>query len=155
MGELRLDNTRERWDARKMISLENESSHQQMEGESSADESDSETTAYQSNRDLLLQTAEQVFSDAAQEFSQLSSLKERIERRNNSSTYRDAYMSLSVPAIFSPYVTLELLKWDPLYEEADFDELLGPSRYLELHVMLYAVFFWWVQAFIAFQLWFI
>ena len=116
---------RERWDAKKMISLENESSHQQIEGESSTDESDSETAAYQSNRDLLLQTAEQVFSDAAEEYSQLSSVKERIERwkKQYSSTYRDAYMSLSIPAIFSPYVRLELLKWDPLYEEADFDDM--------------------------------
>ncbi|RVW65114.1 Transcriptional repressor ILP1 [Vitis vinifera] len=93
--------------------------------ESSTDESDSETTAYQSNRDLLLQTAEQIFGDAAEEYSQLSAVKERIERwkKQYSSSYRDAYMSLSVPAIFSPYVRLELLKWDPLYEEADFDDM--------------------------------
>ena len=116
---------RDRWDAKRMTFLENESSHQKIEGESSTDESDSETTAYQSNRDLLLQTAEQIFGDAAEEYSQLSSVKERIERwkKQYSSSYRDAYMSLSVPAIFSPYVRLELLKWDPLYEEADFDDM--------------------------------
>lgn len=116
---------RDRWDAKKMMSLENESFHQQIEGESSTDESDSETTAYQSNRDLLLQTAEQIFSDAAEEYSQLSFVKERIERwkKQYSSSYQDAYMSLSVPAIFSPYVRLELLKWDPLYEEVDFDDM--------------------------------
>lgn len=116
---------RDRWDAKNMMSLENESFHQQIEGESSTDESDSETTAYQSNRDLLLQTAEQIFSDAAEEYSQLSFVKERIERwkKQYSSSYQDAYMSLSVPAIFSPYVRLELLKWDPLYEEVDFDDM--------------------------------
>lgn len=116
---------RDRWDAKRMTFLENESSHQKIEGESSTDESDSETTAYQSNRDLLLQTAEQIFGDAAEEYSQLSAVKERIERwkKQYSSSYRDAYMSLSVPAIFSPYVRLELLKWDPLYEEADFDDM--------------------------------
>ena len=32
-------------------------------------------------------------------------------------------MSLSAPAIMSPYVRLELLKWDPLHEDADFSEM--------------------------------
>lgn len=116
---------RDRWDAKRMSFLDNESSRQQIEGESSTDESDSETTAYQSTREMLLQTAAQIFSDAAEEYSQLSSVKDRIERwkKMYSSSYRDAYMSLSVPAIFSPYVRLELLKWDPLYEEADFDDM--------------------------------
>ncbi|KAI8001116.1 Transcriptional repressor ILP1 [Camellia lanceoleosa] len=81
-----------------------------------------ETAAYQSNRDLLLQTAEQVFSDAAEEYSQLSVVMEKFERwkKDYPLSYRDAYMSLSVPAIFSPYVRLELLKWDPLHEDIDF-----------------------------------
>ena len=29
--------------------------------------------------------------------------------------YRDAYMGLSAPAVFAPFVRLELLAWDPLY----------------------------------------
>jgi hypothetical protein len=32
-------------------------------------------------------------------------------------------MALSVPAIFSPYVRLELLKWDPLHEDVDFFDM--------------------------------
>ena len=109
-------------DAKRLSSMETDCPYQQIEGESSTDESDSETAAYQSNRDLLLQTAEQIFSDAAEEYSQLSVVIERFERwkKNYSSSYRDAYMSLSVPAIFSPYVRLELLKWDPLHEDIDF-----------------------------------
>ncbi|KAF6146763.1 hypothetical protein GIB67_007477 [Kingdonia uniflora] len=96
-----------------------------VEGESSTDESDSESTSYRSNRDLLLQTAEQVFSDAAEEYSRLSVVKERFEccKELYSSGYRDAFMSMSMPAIFSPYVRLELLKWDPLYEDADFNNM--------------------------------
>lgn len=29
--------------------------------------------------------------------------------------YRDAYMAVSAPAIFAPFVRLELLHWDPLF----------------------------------------
>lgn len=114
-----------RSDSRRLSSMEVDTLSQRVEGESSTDESDTESIAYKSNRDLLLQTADQIFSDAAEEFSQLSVVKERLEKlkRNYYLTYRDAYMSLSVPAIFSPYVRLELLKWDPLNEDADFNDM--------------------------------
>lgn len=114
-----------RSDSRRMSSMETDSSYQRIEGESSTDESDSESTGYQSNCELLLQTADQIFSDAAEEFSQLSVVKERFDKWKiyYSSSYRDAYMSLSVPAIFSPYVRLELLKWDPLHVQLDFDNM--------------------------------
>ncbi|KAL8157437.1 hypothetical protein AgCh_002220 [Apium graveolens] len=111
-----------RSDSKRLSSMEHDSPNQPIEGESSTDESDSESAAYQSNRDQLLQTAEQVFSDASEEYSQLSVVKEKFERwkRDYPSSYNDAYMSLSIPAIFSPYVRLELLKWDPLHEDSDF-----------------------------------
>ncbi|GAB2285019.1 hypothetical protein Dimus_019475 [Dionaea muscipula] len=114
-----------RSDSKRITSIANGGSCQRIEGESSTDESDDESAAYQSHRNLLIQTAAQVFSDAAEEYSQLSAVKERFERwkRFYSSTYRDAYMSLSIPTIFSPYVRLELLKWDPLHEEMDFYDM--------------------------------
>ncbi|KAG6573994.1 Transcriptional repressor ILP1, partial [Cucurbita argyrosperma subsp. sororia] len=115
---------RAKYDSKRLASTEVDG-HQKVEGESSTDESDSEAAAYQSNHDLLLQTADQIFSDAAEEFSQLSVVKQRFEqwKRDYSATYRDAYMSLSTAAIFSPYVRLELLKWDPLHENADFFDM--------------------------------
>ncbi|XP_058206706.1 transcriptional repressor ILP1 [Rhododendron vialii] len=114
-----------RSDAKRLSSMGSDGPYQQIEGESSTDESDSETAAYESNRDLLLQTAEQVFSDAAEEYSQLAVVIERFDswKKDYPSSYRDAYMSLSVPAIFSPYVRLELLKWDPLHEDTDFIDM--------------------------------
>ncbi|KAJ6986412.1 hypothetical protein NC653_019799 [Populus alba x Populus x berolinensis] len=76
-----------------------------IEGELSTDESDSDSeknAAYQSTRDLLLRTAEEIFSDASEEYSQLSVVKERFEtwKKEYFASYRDAYMSLSAPAIF-------------------------------------------------------
>ncbi|GLT95290.1 hypothetical protein SLE2022_129820 [Rubroshorea leprosula] len=113
------------FDSKRLSSMDIDGSYQKIEGESSTDESDSESTAYQSNRKLLLQTADEIFSDASEEYSQLSVVKERLERwkRDYSLSYRDAYMSLSVPSIFSPYVRLELLQWDPLHEDADFSDM--------------------------------
>ncbi|KAK9049646.1 hypothetical protein SSX86_031385 [Deinandra increscens subsp. villosa] len=108
-----------RSELKRMATMETDSV---IEGESSTDESDGDSSAYESNRDQLLQVAGQIFSDADEEFSQLSAVKEKFEiwKKEYSSSYRDAYMSLSIPAIFSPYVRLELLKWDPLHQDSDF-----------------------------------
>ncbi|XP_068332691.1 transcriptional repressor ILP1-like [Pyrus communis] len=111
-----------RYDSKRLSSMDVDSSHRTIEGESSTDESDSESQVYHKHRQLVLDTAGKVFDDAAEEYSQLSVVKERFEdwKGEYASSYRDAYMSLSVPTIFSPYVRLELLKWDPLRDKTDF-----------------------------------
>ncbi|KFK25221.1 hypothetical protein AALP_AA8G083000 [Arabis alpina] len=116
---------RARFENKRASAMEIDGSSLKLEGESSTDESDSETSAYKETRDSLLQCADKVFSDASEEYSQLSKVKARFERwkQDYSSTYRDAYMSLSVPSIFSPYVRLELLKWDPLHQDVDFFDM--------------------------------
>ncbi|MCL7048295.1 hypothetical protein MKW94_013837 [Papaver nudicaule] len=116
----------QRAEAKRMSAVPDDFAHHHTEGESSTDESDSErVTSYKSNREMLLQTSELVFSDADEEFSKLSLVKEKFEtwKKLFFSSYRDAYTSLSVPAIFSPYVRLELLKWDPLHEESEFVDM--------------------------------
>ncbi|KAI3975093.1 hypothetical protein MKX01_031517 [Papaver californicum] len=112
-------------EAKRMSAVGDDFAYHHIEGESSTDESDSESTSYKSNREMLLQTSEQIFNDADEEFSKLSLVKEKFEtwKKRFFSSYRDAYMSLSVPAIFSPFVRLELLKWDPLHEESDFYDM--------------------------------
>ncbi|KAL1223262.1 Transcriptional repressor ILP1 [Cardamine amara subsp. amara] len=97
----------------------------EIQGESSTDESDSETSAYKETRAGLLESADKVFRDASDVYSRLSRVRTRFRRwkRKNSSTYRDDYMYLDVPSIFSPYVRLELLKWDPLHQDVDFCDM--------------------------------
>ena len=123
-----------RYDSKRMSSMDVDSSHRTIEGESSTDESDSESQVYHKHRQLVLDTAGKVFDDAAEEYSQLSVVKERFEdwKREYASSYRDAYMSLSVPTIFSPYVRLELLKWDPLRDKTDF---LNMNWYFLFHTL--------------------
>lgn len=114
-----------KFDLKRFSSMELDDNNKKIEGESSTDESDSESEAYQSNRDSLLQVVDQIFSDASDEYAQLSLVKERFEtwKKEYATSYRDAYMSDSAPAIFSPYVRRELLKWDPLHEDADFFQM--------------------------------
>ncbi|CAL4937154.1 unnamed protein product [Urochloa decumbens] len=98
---------------------------QKIEGEISTDESDSESTAYVSSRDELLRTADVVFSDASEEYSSLKFVKDKFEgwKIQYPSAYHDAHVTLSAPSVFTPYVRLELLKWDPLHEMIDFYDM--------------------------------
>ncbi|XP_047972328.1 transcriptional repressor ILP1-like [Salvia hispanica] len=112
-------------DSKRKLAMEHDSSVQLMEGEFSTDESDSETSAHESTHNQLLQVAAKIFSDAAEEYSQFQVVVGKFEKwkKDYATSYRDAYMSLSIPAIFSPYVRLELLKWDLLHEDADFMDM--------------------------------
>ncbi|XP_072963897.1 transcriptional repressor ILP1-like [Typha angustifolia] len=114
-----------RSESKRMSSMRKGIVCEQIEGELSTDESDSESSAYLSSRNELLQTANHVLSDASEEYSKLKFVKERFEgwKKQYPSTYRDAYVSLSAPVVFSPYVRLELLKWDPLYDTVDFFDM--------------------------------
>jgi len=52
---------------------------QRIEGESSSEGSESEERAYKSGQQEILQTAERVFGDASEEYSQLGNVKQRLE----------------------------------------------------------------------------
>ncbi|KAF8708818.1 hypothetical protein HU200_030207 [Digitaria exilis] len=114
-----------RSESKRLASAEKNNGIEQIEGELSTDESDSESTAYVSRRDELLKAAGVVFSDASDEYSFLSIVKDKFEgwRTQYPSAYRDAHVALSAPSVFAPYVRLELLKWDPLHERADFFDM--------------------------------
>ncbi|XP_073050023.1 transcriptional repressor ILP1-like [Primulina eburnea] len=116
-------------DSKRKLTMENDRFYSQMEGESSTDESDGESTAYDSTRNQLLQVADKILSDADEEYSQFSTVVERFDgwKKVYASSYSDAYMSLSIPSLFSPYVRLELLKWDPLHEDTDFIDMAWHS----------------------------
>jgi GC-rich sequence DNA-binding factor len=111
-----------RSESKRLASAVKDSNTEQIEGELSTDESDSESSAYVSSRDELLKTADLVFSDAAEEYSSLRIVKDKFEgwKTQYPSAYRDAHVALSAPAVFTPYVRLELLKWDPLHEATNF-----------------------------------
>ena len=68
----------------------------------------------------VLETAASVFADADEQYGDLTAVKRRLEawKREQPGAYRDAYVSLSAPAIFAPFVRNELLSWDPVFQDA-------------------------------------
>lgn len=70
---------------------------------------------------LLLPVCKQVaatlFTDVSEDYSTVEAVKRRLEDWQISypAAYRDAYMPMSAPAIFAPFVRLDLLHWDLLF----------------------------------------
>ena len=58
----------------------------------------------------------QVFADADDEYAKLETVKARLAtwQEKYPTTFRDAYGAASAPALFAPFVRLQLLHWDPL-----------------------------------------
>ena len=63
------------------------------------------------------QAASTVFADAGEEYADIAAVKVRLEdwQAQYLSAFNDAYMGISAPAIFAPFVRSQLLCWDPLY----------------------------------------
>eukprot|EP00271_Cylindrocystis_brebissonii_P003635 TRINITY_DN1480_c0_g3_i1.p1 TRINITY_DN1480_c0_g3~~TRINITY_DN1480_c0_g3_i1.p1 ORF type:complete len:1007 (+),score=265.88 TRINITY_DN1480_c0_g3_i1:257-3277(+) len=95
------------------------------EGESSSEESESEQTAYESTLMEALATAGSIFGDAKEEFCEMAKVKAELEgwKKEYPESYRDAYVALSVPSLFAPFVRKELLEWDPLEDSAGFSSM--------------------------------
>ena len=95
------------------------------EGESSSEESEGEREAYVARRAEIVGAVRGVFRDASEEFGRLESMRDRLEewKKKFPETYRAAYVSLTAPTLFAPYVRLELLTWDPLHAKADFRDM--------------------------------
>lgn len=76
----------------------------------------SEYARYQRERQKILHAAGTVFADASEAFSSISALRDRLDswREEQPTAYRDSYMGMSAPALFAPFVRLQLLKWEPL-----------------------------------------
>ena len=61
--------------------------------------------------------ASTMFKDASEEFSTLGAVKKHAEewKGTHASSYKSAYMSISAPSLFAPFVRLELIGWSPLF----------------------------------------
>ncbi|KXZ48179.1 hypothetical protein GPECTOR_30g275 [Gonium pectorale] len=65
----------------------------------------------------IVEAGSTAFADADEEYASIAAVKRRLEewKARFPKDYTSAYMHLSTPALFAPYVRLELLRWDPLY----------------------------------------
>ena len=82
----------------------------------SSESSDGERVSLVSGLAAVAGEAGTVFADADDEFSTLARVKARLEgfKRACGRAYRDAYVGESAPALFAPYVRLQLLTWSPV-----------------------------------------
>ena len=57
-----------------------------------------------------------IFEDVVADFSSLDEIKSRFEewKFGFSDTYKEAYVQLCLPKLFSPILRLEMLEWNPL-----------------------------------------
>jgi GC-rich sequence DNA-binding factor len=83
----------------------------------SSSESEGERASYEAGAADAADAAGRVFADADVDFASLPPVKARLEawKAAQPGAYRDAYVALSAPALFAPFVRLELLtSWSPL-----------------------------------------
>ncbi|XP_075226312.1 PAX3- and PAX7-binding protein 1 isoform X2 [Lycorma delicatula] len=90
-----------------------------VDGFSSDDEiTEMEASSFRSQRDLVEQDAKHVFEDALDEFSTIKGVLERFEdwRKIDLEAYSEAYVNLCLPKVLGPLIRLQLLMWNPLYQ---------------------------------------
>uniref|UniRef100_A0A8C7YDX0 PAX3 and PAX7 binding protein 1 n=1 Tax=Oryzias sinensis TaxID=183150 RepID=A0A8C7YDX0_9TELE len=87
------------------------------EGLSSDDEETStDITSFNMEKDRIVRESKKIFEDVLEDFHSLDCMKNRFEewRKEYPTCYRDAYIALCLPRLFSPLVRLQLITWNPL-----------------------------------------
>ena len=76
------------------------------------------------------QAAGTVFADASDEYGSVAAVLARLQawQQHHPGAYRDAYMAVSAPAIFAPFVRLQLLAWNPLWGGASGERPIAAAR---------------------------
>eukprot|EP00200_Dunaliella_tertiolecta_P007949 CAMPEP_0202376512 /NCGR_PEP_ID=MMETSP1127-20130417/6991_1 /ASSEMBLY_ACC=CAM_ASM_000462 /TAXON_ID=3047 /ORGANISM="Dunaliella tertiolecta, Strain CCMP1320" /LENGTH=980 /DNA_ID=CAMNT_0048974315 /DNA_START=38 /DNA_END=2981 /DNA_ORIENTATION=- len=82
-------------------------------------EDEGQAARYTSRHKEIMEGGATVFADASDEFATLEAVKQRLEefKLRYPRDYASIYMQMSTPALFAPYVRLQLLQWDPLYAD--------------------------------------
>ena len=65
---------------------------------------------------MIISEAEGVFADVVEDFCKLSLVKKRLEewKFGFPDSYKHAFISLWLPSLFAPFVSYQLLQWNPL-----------------------------------------
>eukprot|EP00794_Sanderia_malayensis_P000333 gene333-965_t len=87
------------------------------EGLSSDDEElDSESARYNADKERILSQGSAIFEDVVSDFSNVDEIKSRFEewKFGFNDTYKEAYIHLCLPKMFTPFLRLEMLDWNPM-----------------------------------------
>ena len=113
--------------------LHREEEQQEDESMLTTSESEDDVEEYTKNKQQVLDTAADAFKNASDEFASLEAVASRLEewKRRYPAQYFDVFMPESVPALFAPFVRLELLSWCPVFDccEGKMDENVHASEY--------------------------
>jgi len=113
-GRSRVEQRLKRREARKALrTIRNEIRE---EGWSSDEEDSMEIESFKKSAAEAHEKATKLFDDVEEKYSNMNAVKEHFMdwKREHPASYLDAYVSKSLPQIFSPFVRLELIKWEPL-----------------------------------------
>lgn len=90
--------------------------HDGVIGEVSDDESDGEVATFQQRAQDIMTESRTLFDDSKEEYCDIEAIKKNLEswKHSYAGQYDSTFMGLSAPALFAPFVRLELLSWDPL-----------------------------------------
>jgi GC-rich sequence DNA-binding factor len=85
-------------------------------GDDTTDESEGEVADFRSRAGEVFEAAGSVLRDADEEYGSVGAVKGALEgwKAQYPGQYSDAYVGMSAPALFAPFVRLQLLRWAPL-----------------------------------------
>lgn len=91
----------------------------------------SDELRFKAEKAKLLKEASMLFEDVVEDFSSLKEIKCRFEQWKFAfnESYKQAFLGLCLPKLFTPFIKLELLNWNPLEVDnlVDFEEMLWYS----------------------------
>ncbi|XP_068953449.1 intron Large complex component GCFC2 isoform X2 [Petaurus breviceps papuanus] len=89
---------------------------QHQEGMSSEGEDDDEGMDFRERRGAILRSCHSVFEDVNEEFSDVQKILLKFQqwREQFPDSYHEAYASLCLPKLFSPFIRIQMLDWNPL-----------------------------------------
>ncbi|XP_036608103.1 GC-rich sequence DNA-binding factor 2 [Trichosurus vulpecula] len=78
--------------------------------------SPSEGADFQERRGAILRSCHSVFEDVSEEFSDVQKILLKFQqwRERFPDSYHEAYASLCLPKLFSPFIRIQMLDWNPL-----------------------------------------
>ncbi|XP_025097837.1 PAX3- and PAX7-binding protein 1-like isoform X2 [Pomacea canaliculata] len=90
------------------------------------EENQADVTKFNLEKENITTIAEKLFEDALEDFSEMDLIRKRFEewKLQFGDTYREAYISLCIPKLVTPFVKLQLVTWNPLEEGCrDFEDM--------------------------------
>ncbi|XP_074141421.1 intron Large complex component GCFC2 isoform X7 [Sminthopsis crassicaudata] len=106
------------WRMQKTQATESSGTSRHQEGASSSDDEDSgsEGADIQERRGAILQNCQSVFEDVNEEFSDVQKILLKFQqwREQFPDSYYEAYASLCLPKLLSPFIRIQMMDWNPL-----------------------------------------